>query len=46
MTDAEISGAGPEGQPPLASADSDERLAQLEAKLADATAEAGKLRDE
>jgi len=46
VTDAEISGAGPEGQPPLGSADTDDRVAQLESKLAEATAEAGKLRDE
>jgi len=46
VTDAEISGAGPEGQPPPGGADADERVVQLEAKLAQATAEAGKLRDE
>jgi molecular chaperone GrpE len=46
VTDAEFSGAGPEGQPPLAGEDADERVVQLEARLAEATAEAGKLREE
>ena len=46
MTDAEISGAGPADQPPLGNGDADERVSQLEARLAEATAEAGKLRDE
>jgi len=46
VTDAEFSGAGPDGQPPLGSAEADERVSQLESKLAEATAEVGKLRDE
>jgi molecular chaperone GrpE len=51
VTDAELSGAGgtPEGQPPMGGANApevDERLGQLEEKLAAATAEAEKLRDE
>lgn len=51
MTDADFSGANatPEGQPPLggaATAEADDRIGQLEAKLAAATAEAEKLRDD
>jgi len=51
VTDADFSGAEatPEGQPPLggeSAAEGDERIAQLEAKLAAATAEADKLRDD
>ena len=51
MTDADFSGANaaPEGQPPLggtAAAEADDRIGQLEAKLAAATAEAEKLRDD
>jgi molecular chaperone GrpE len=51
VTDADFSGANaaPEGQPPLggaATADGDERLGELQAKLAAATAEAEKLRDD
>ena len=50
MTDADFSGANatPEGQPPLGAgtAEPDDRIGQLEAKLAEATAEAEKLRDD
>lgn len=49
MTDAEMSGpgAGAQAQPPLnEGAEGDPRLAELEAQLAAANAEAGKARDE
>jgi len=51
VSDADFSGAEatPEGQPPLggeSAAEADERIGQLEAKLAAATAEADKLRDD
>jgi len=46
VTDAEISGGSPQAQAPLGAGDGDERVSQLEAKVAEATAEAGRLRDE
>ena len=48
MTDAEMSGpgAGAQAQPPLPEGEGDPRVAELEAQLATANAEAGKARDE